>query len=145
MAGRAGRRGKDTEGLVYIFFGDPEEIPDTRVIRPMLSNKGEFLLSKFRVSYETVVSSFSKNNVMVRDLISQSFSENKTMMKLQEAESEKKHLEHQVDRIYIKCECTNNVKLRMTQNNIVSEFLQHLDNIKNYITDNLNKSNRTSL
>lgn len=28
MAGRAGRRGIDTEGLVFIFFGEAEDIPD---------------------------------------------------------------------------------------------------------------------
>ena len=28
MAGWAGRRGKDTEGLVYIYFGEPYDIPE---------------------------------------------------------------------------------------------------------------------
>ncbi len=43
MAGWAGRRRIDTEGLVYIFFGEIEDIPETRIIQPMLSNKGEVL------------------------------------------------------------------------------------------------------
>lgn len=70
MAGRAGWRGIDKEGLVFIYFGDTEEIPDTWEIKPMLKNEGEVLESKFKISYETVINSFSRNSFMVRDLIS---------------------------------------------------------------------------
>lgn len=70
MAGWAGRRGIDQTGLVFIFFGDAEDIPDTQQIKPMLGNQGEYLESKFKISYETVINSFSKNSFLVRDLIS---------------------------------------------------------------------------
>lgn len=36
MCGRAGRRGIDKEGNVYVFFGDTSELPSTEKIRPML-------------------------------------------------------------------------------------------------------------
>ncbi len=70
MAGRAGRRGKDTEGLVYIYFGEPNDIPDLGEIQPMLSNKGDILESKFKITYETILYSFSRNSFYVKDLIS---------------------------------------------------------------------------
>ena len=70
MAGRAGRRGKDTEGLVYIYFGEPNDVPDLGEISPMLANKGEVLESKFKITYETIIYSFSRNSFYVKDLIS---------------------------------------------------------------------------
>lgn len=42
----------------------------------MLLNKGEVLESKFRLTYSTIINSFTMNNFKVKDLIKKSFTEN---------------------------------------------------------------------
>lgn len=42
----------------------------------MLLNKGEVLESKFRLTYSTIINSFTMNNFKVNDLIKKSFTEN---------------------------------------------------------------------
>lgn len=59
MCGRAGRRGLDTEGLCYIFVPDAESYPEWMVLKEMLDSKGEFLVSKFKLNYQIIISAFS--------------------------------------------------------------------------------------
>ena len=62
MCGWAGRWGIDKEGNVYIFFGNSDDIPHIDLIKPMLINKGETLESKFKLTYSTIINSFTLNN-----------------------------------------------------------------------------------
>lgn len=47
MAGRAGRRGKDSKGNVIIFFKDPGKVPHIDTLLKTVKGKPEELQSKF--------------------------------------------------------------------------------------------------
>lgn len=82
MCGRAGRRGIDSEGNVFIFFGSSEDVPSLSAIKPMLLNKGEVLESKFKLTYSTIINSYTMNNFKVKDLMKKSFTENQSYLKI---------------------------------------------------------------
>lgn len=48
----------------------------------MLQNKGEILESKFKLTYPTIINSFTMNNFKVKDLMKKSFTENKSYLKI---------------------------------------------------------------
>ena len=54
MSGRAGRRGLDSVGLVFLSVGDGEAIPDEMVIKTMLKGRSTHLTSQFRLTYNMV-------------------------------------------------------------------------------------------
>ena len=56
MCGRAGRRGKDSKGNVFIILTDQTSKKEDEEIINMLNDKGTAVLSKFRLSYKTVLS-----------------------------------------------------------------------------------------
>ena len=48
MSGRAGRRGLDTVGLVFLSVGDGEAIPAELNLRTMMKGRSTLLTSQFR-------------------------------------------------------------------------------------------------
>ncbi|CAE8594175.1 unnamed protein product [Polarella glacialis] len=81
MAGRAGRRGLDTEGHVYILCGD--DLPAQKQITGMMTNKAEPLNSRFRITFAMILQlkRFSQSGVRVEDLLGRSFLENARAMR----------------------------------------------------------------
>lgn len=59
----------------------------------MLQNKGEVLESKFKLTYSTIINSFTMNNFKVKDLMSKSFTENKSFLKINALKIRNKELE----------------------------------------------------
>lgn len=76
MAGRAGRRGLDDEGSVFLLCGD--EPPDQRELTEILTHKAERLSSRFRVTLAMILQlrRFSQSGVSVEDVLGRSFLEN---------------------------------------------------------------------
>eukprot|EP00933_Yihiella_yeosuensis_P029560 TRINITY_DN2317_c2_g1_i1.p1 TRINITY_DN2317_c2_g1~~TRINITY_DN2317_c2_g1_i1.p1 ORF type:complete len:1128 (-),score=268.79 TRINITY_DN2317_c2_g1_i1:37-2925(-) len=76
MAGRAGRRGLDDEGFVYLLSGDTP--PDQKQITRMMTHKAEPLNSRFRITFAMILQlkRFAHSGVRVEDLLGRSFLEN---------------------------------------------------------------------
>jgi antiviral helicase SKI2 len=74
MAGRAGRRGLDTVGIVLIAcFGD--EPPPKDLLKLMLTGASARLQSKFYLTYTMILNLLRIEDVSVEDMIKRSFSE----------------------------------------------------------------------
>ncbi|CAJ1335447.1 unnamed protein product [Effrenium voratum] len=97
MAGRAGRRGLDTEGNVYILCGD--EVPDQKKVTRMMTSKAEPLLSRFRVTFAMILQMkrFAQSGVQVEDLLGQSFLENARARRRPKARQDLKERSRQLE------------------------------------------------
>ena len=75
MAGRAGRRGKDTVGTVIIanFTDIPQHAEIT--FKTLLTGTATKLTSQFRLSYNMILNLLRVNDLSVEDMIKRSFSE----------------------------------------------------------------------
>ena len=76
MAGRAGRRGKDEQGLVIIIAKN--ELPDFSVFHEMMFGKPLVLSSKFRLRYSMILNSLTSQSFSTEELIRKSFAESDT-------------------------------------------------------------------
>ncbi|CAE7246158.1 SKI2 [Symbiodinium necroappetens] len=96
MAGRAGRRGLDSEGHVFLLCGD--EVPDQKQITRMMTSKAEPLASRFRVTFAMILQMkrFAESGVRVEDLLGQSFLENARARRRPEA---RRHLKDRMQQL----------------------------------------------
>ena len=76
MCGRAGRRGIDSIGNVFLLFSDKVQENDKGEILNMLKQTGTQVESKFRLSYKTIVSFLSRNIKNINSFLKESFLEN---------------------------------------------------------------------
>lgn len=75
MSGRAGRRGLDTVGHVYLFFSPDERIPDERQLCRVMTGKPISLQSAFRLTYNMILNVLRVDELRVEEMMKQSFSE----------------------------------------------------------------------
>lgn len=73
MAGRAGRRGLDKEGVVLIL--SKHQIPNEMEIKNMMTCQPKKLESQFRLTYAMVLSLLRKESFSVEEVMSRSFKE----------------------------------------------------------------------
>lgn len=78
MAGRAGRRGKDTEGSVIMFFKDIGKVPELRTLRLVMHSEARKLESKFRIRYNQICNVLKTEGMSMEELVSKSFLSNST-------------------------------------------------------------------
>lgn len=76
MAGRAGRRGKDSTGNVLILCKG--EIPPEADLRNMMTGKPTPLQSKFRLTYKMMLNLLRRENLRIEEMIARSFKESNT-------------------------------------------------------------------
>ena len=91
MAGRAGRRGKDEQGLVIIIAKN--ELPDFSVFHEMMFGKPLVLSSKFRLRYSMILNSLTSKSFSTEELIRKSFAESDTTKQESKFREEIKQLE----------------------------------------------------
>ena len=76
MSGRAGRRGKDKSGNVYIICYEPFGKNQIKKIKDLFKGEGNDLESKFRLSYRIILSFYHRNLKNIKDFFEESFQEN---------------------------------------------------------------------
>jgi len=76
MSGRAGRRGKDESGNVYIICCHPLGKNQIKKIKDLLRGEGNELESKFRLSYRIILSFYHRSLKNINDFFEESFHEN---------------------------------------------------------------------
>ena len=77
MCGRAGRRGIDTIGHVFMLLTDKtSQDSDADEIINMLKGKGTEVESKFRLCYRTIIAFLARNIKEINDFFKESFIEN---------------------------------------------------------------------
>ena len=85
MAGRAGRRGLDTEGTVIIMT-TPPEAPSINGLKDMMLGAPTKLQSQFRLTYNMILNLLRIEALKVEEMIKRSFSENASQVMLPEHE-----------------------------------------------------------
>ncbi|KAH8584535.1 mRNA translation inhibitor SKI2 SFII helicase [Cryptosporidium sp. chipmunk genotype I] len=75
MSGRAGRRGIDTFGNVFIFNSSHETIPECIDIVKMMLNTYLPVQSKFRLTYQMILQLSCRHSLTIEDMMTKSFKE----------------------------------------------------------------------
>jgi adenosinetriphosphatase len=80
MCGRAGRRGIDSQGNIFLMMGDKKSVPKPLDIISMLKGQGTQVESKFRLAYKTIISFLSRNVKNIFEFFKESYLENNKLM-----------------------------------------------------------------
>jgi antiviral helicase SKI2 len=75
MSGRAGRRGLDDVGHVFLYFPPDEPLPWERDVRNVLTGPVLTLKSAFRLTYNMILNILRVDELRVEDMMQRSFSE----------------------------------------------------------------------
>ena len=82
MCGRAGRRGHDDKGHVFLMLGDKYNIPTKDSIVQMCKGSGTSVSSKFRLSYKTIICFLFRNIKNIVTFFKESYIENSTYISM---------------------------------------------------------------
>ena len=112
MCGRAGRRGKDDKGNIYIILDDKlsekyGKYENTMQIIDMFSKKGTSVESQFRLSYKVIINFFYKNIKNIVQFFKESYIENSTFLSMPEVRKNIEELSKKVNDMK-KIECEKN-------------------------------------
>ena len=77
MAGRAGRRGKDSAGHVLVLCSDADSIPPEPTLRLVSTGRPTRLQSRFRLTYNMILNLLRQEDMKVEDMMRRSFTESK--------------------------------------------------------------------
>jgi len=80
MCGRAGRRGIDLLGHIFLLMGDKQYPPKATDIADMMKGGGTHVESKFRLSYRTLISFLSRNVKDIMEFFKDSYLENNKIL-----------------------------------------------------------------
>ncbi|KAE8181202.1 hypothetical protein CF328_g8914, partial [Tilletia controversa] len=97
MAGRAGRRGLDTTGVVIINSSDA--LPESGPLQTMLLGQPTKLQSQFRLTYNMILNLLRVEALKVEEMIKRSFSENASQKMLPDQQKKVKDIERQLNKL----------------------------------------------
>ena len=103
MCGRAGRRGKDLKGNVFIIMTDQTSKDQENEIINMIKDEGTDVKSKFRLSYKTILSFSSRDKKGIQDFVQHSFLESEKSFLIPEKIKELTKLKNEFEKIKFKC------------------------------------------
>ena len=123
MCGRAGRRGIDKIGNVYILLTELTNKDEKEEVLGMLEGKGTNVVSKFRICYRTLLSFYSRNIKDMTEFFRESFLESNLTQKIPEKITEieiakaKKNYFKNLDCKF----CLKNLNNIIQNNNIIND------------------------
>lgn len=156
MAGRAGRRGKDTKGYVF-YLPDryPEEI---ELVKKMMCGSKTKLQSRMKFDYDFILKTVQSNNLNWMDLIQQSYYYEQIRKTVLEIEKDKLNCEKQLNSLTVsdeqEKECIYEEKLKeslknatnATKRKLQSEYEtwknKHQDRVWNPIREQCKKKSK---
>ena len=133
MSGRAGRRGKDLSGNVFIICYGPFGKCQIKKIKELLKGEGNELESKFRLSYRIILSFYHRKVKNIKDFFKESFHENHNTETKPGKEEEIKRIQESIEK-----EKTINCKFNNKSYDIEDSPIYNLIGIINKI-DTINK------
>ena len=140
MCGRAGRRGIDKNGNVYILLTELTNKNEKEDILYMLEGKGTEVASKFRICYKTLLSFYSRNIKDMNEFFRESFLESNLTQKIPEKIKEIEFQKFKKSKIS-KMSCTYCLKEKEKNN---KENEDHKINIEKELENNQNIININS-
>ena len=96
MCGRAGRRGIDKFGNIFILIVNPPGKREIERFKNILKGQGNDLESKFRLSYRIILSFYYRNLKNIKDFLKESFHESHNKEKKPERLNDIKKLESDI-------------------------------------------------
>ena len=133
MCGRAGRRGIDTCGNVFILLTELSNQNEKEEVIGMLEGKGTEVVSKFRICYRTILSFFSRDIKDINEFFRESFLESNMTQKIPQKVAEIEVLKAQQKKLE-KLDCTHTSGL--TENKDLNNNNSIDENSNNNITNN---------
>jgi len=97
MAGRAGRRGLDSTGVVIINASDG--LPESAPLQTMLLGQPTKLQSQFRLTYNMILNLLRVEALKVEEMIKRSFSENASQKMLPDQQKKVKEIERSLAKL----------------------------------------------
>ena len=114
MCGRAGRRGIDECGNVFILYTYPQGKNEIKRLKRILIAQGNDLESKFRLSYRIILSFYLRNLKNIKDFFKESFHESHNIERKPERIKEIQNLKNEIDNKN-KIKCFKNIKKNENQ------------------------------
>ena len=148
MCGRAGRRGIDSIGYVFLMIIESRNLEkESLEIIKMLKGTGTEVESKFRLSYRTIISFFSRNIKEIDEFFQESFLESQTINEIPKVMKELELLKIQSKKLE-KIDCKEDkshieeyFNLEKKLNSLNYFIFSDLD-VQNYLlTENVKKKN----
>ena len=103
MAGRAGRRGKDTIGTVILITSSAPDFPAASSLQEMILGEPKRLTSRFRLTYSMILNLLRVEDVeqglSMEEMIRRSFGENASQRTLPEESAAMGQIQEQFDRM----------------------------------------------
>ena len=132
MCGRAGRRGKDLKGNVFILLTDQTSKNEYQEIIKMLNDEGTDVKSQFRLSYKTILSFASIDKKGIQNFVQHSFLESEKSFLMPEKNKELIRLRRNIEQLKFKCNYDINT-INKAKKEILEEgkFIYISDNKKN--------------
>ena len=141
MCGRAGRRGIDKIGNVFILLNEISNENEKEEIIEMLEGKGTEVASKFRICYRTLLSFFSRNIKDMNEFFRESFLESDITQKIPE-KIEKIEVLKALQKKYGKLDCIYESQTYEIKKELDNKYLNHNNINKNIIVNKeLNNEN----
>ena len=142
MCGRAGRRGIDKIGNVYILLTELSNKNEEEELINMLEGKGTEVVSKFRICYRTLLSFFSRNIKDMNEFFRESFLESNMTQKIPQKVTEIEVLKEQQKKLG-KLDCIHDLLSIKNKNKLNNNEINNNNNSINI--DDINKINNKKI
>jgi antiviral helicase SKI2 len=109
MCGRAGRRGKDDKGYIFILITDKNAELEPMKLIGMASGSGTIVESQFRLSYKVIINFFYRNVKNIVQFFKESYIENSTFISMPKIKKKIEELEEKTKKLK-GLECKNDIE-----------------------------------
>lgn len=105
---------------------DPQQLPETQDMVRMMDNPGEYLISKFRVTYQIILNLFTSKELNVESMMRDSFIEDEKFSSLPENIATIRSYKKEYDRLS-RFECPYN---QLQTRQLIDEYMNQSDGLR---------------